>query len=1034
MKIADFSIKHPVIIGIFLVALTLFGIISSSSMKQEMFSEIAMPELVILTTYPGAGPEAVEREVSKIIEDSVSTVAGISEVESASYDSFSMVNIKFNYDQSIGEKTSDIREKINEAENELPEGIDTPQILQYSTAILPIFSFSIDSTLDQSTLDEYVENTVIPRISRISGVAEVSTQGSSGEEVSVTLRHEDLAASGLDILTVFGAIQANNSSLPAGQVRFQEQVLNVRLDGQYSSIEDIKNLVVGFKDNVFIYLSDIADVKTSRQDYELYVTQGEEQIVTVNILKQQGADTVKVIDEAKKTLALLEKESNNVVKFSVISDDSYNISLSIKSVLNSALLGAVLAVLVIFLFLHNVRSTIIISISLPCSILFSFCFMAIRGQGINLMTLAGLTVAVGMIVDNSIVVLENIYRHYVLTNDAKKAASIGTAEVGSSIIASTATTLVVFIPLLFLEGLTGMILSDIAYTIIWAIGSSAIAALVVVPFLSIFMLRPMPIKKSFLGKLGAASDKAYSKIEKKYSHLLKLSLANKKFVLFFAVFLLILSGFSAGLLGFEFLSETDMNEILITSSFPSTYNLEETKEKMQEMDVYIREIVPEVKTTTFSSGTTDNFALKKQANKGFAKVLLVPTGERERSVFDVIAILRKEIPQKFEGVDVSVTVGGFSQLLSMAVGGGGFSVELYGDNMDDLYASAVAFAKIVEQDAAVDEVTIDTNFDTQELVATIQQDVAATLGIQSQKVTTMNRILFSGAEAGMYREDGKSLPINVKSDLAKSTVTNNFFDNIYFVSETGSKIPLSVLVELNVESTVNQVIKKNKVQTITVGALLNNPDLRGLQNRILPQFEKVDLPSGIGWDVAGSAAFMADSFSQIAGLLAIAVFLVYMVMVIQFERFVQPLIVMVSIPFSFIGIVISLTLFGSTLSLISLLGVITLVGTVVNTAIVLIDYINLLRTSYGMSLEEAIISGCANRLRPILMSVLTTSMGLVPMIFAMGEGANLTAPLAQAIFGGLLSSTFVTLIFIPLLYFVLERKREEKQVAKNEAY
>ena len=1028
MKITDFSIKHPVIIGILLIALTIFGIISGSSMKQEMFAEISMPELVIITAYPGAGPDVVEREISKVIEDSISTVSGISEILSSSYNSFSMVNVKFNYGQDLGDKISDLREKITEAKTELPDDIDEPEILQYSTSILPIFTFLVDSSLDQSMFDSYVEDTVIPRISRINGVAECSIQGNSGEEVAVTIRHEDLAASGIDILTVYGAIQANNNSLPAGQVRFQEQVLNVRLDGQYTSIEDIRNLVVGYRDNVFIYLSDIADVEFARQEYDLYVTQGEEQIQTVNILKQQGADTVKVISDVKETLKILEAESNNLVSFSTITDDSYNIKLSINSMLNSAMLGAVLAILVIFLFLHNVRSTIIIGVSLPCSILFSFCFMSIKGQGINLMTLAGLTVAVGMIVDNSIVVLENIYRHYIKTNDAKKAASVGTTEVGGSIIASTATTLVVFIPLLFMEGLTGLILSDVAYTIIWAIGSSAIASLVVVPFLSVYLLKPIPLKKSFMNKFGNASDAVYGKIEKFYAKLLKKSLANKKFVLFFAVFLLILSGAAAGLLGFEFLSETDMNEIVVRTTFPATYNLEQTREEMKAIDLFIREIVPEVRTTSFTSGTPESFALMKKPNAGYAKVMLVPTVQRERDIFEIISLLRKELPVNFEGVDISVQIGGLTQLLGMAVGGSGFSVEVYGDNMQDLYESAVQIAKVIENDAAVDEVNIDTNFDTQELVATIQQDIAATMGISSQKVTNMNRILFSGLEAGMFRKDGNSYPINVKSDLAKSTVTSNFFDNINFITDTGAKVPLSVIVDTKIENTVNQVIKKDKVRTITVSAQLNNPDLRGLQSRLLPHFEQLDLPSGTAWEVGGSAAFMADSFSQIAILLAIAIFLVYMVMVIQFERFTQPLIVMASIPFCFIGVVISLTLFNTTLSLLSLLGIITLVGTVVNTAIVLIDYINLLRNSYGMNLYDAIVTGCTNRLRAILMSVLTTSMGLIPMIFSIGEGAGLTSALAQAIFGGLLSSTFVTLIFIPLLYFIAEKKNEAKRL------
>ncbi len=1026
MNSTQFSIKHPVIIIILLVALTLFGLVGTTTMNQEFFAQVSVPELIVITVYPGAGAEDVEREVSSVIEDSIASISGISDIKSASYDSFSMLNIQFNYNEDIAKKITDVRERITDAQNDLPNGTEIPQILESSSSALPIFTFSIESELDPLSLDEYIEKTLIPQLSRIEGVALNSRMGNSQQHVSVTVRHEDLATLGIDLLTVYGILQANNSSIPVGQVRFQEEILTVRMDGQYHNLDDIKNIVVSQKNNSPIHLYDIADVTYTQQRGNFYVTKADSQIQIINVLKQEGSDTIKVASDIKKELKYLEKESNNLVSFTVINDDSYNISLAINSLRNSALLGGVLAVFVIFLFLHNIRSTVIIAVSLPCSVLFAFCFMAIKGQGINLMTLSGLTVAVGMIVDNSIVVLENIYRHYVQTQDAKKAALIGTKEVSPSIIASTTTTLVVFIPLLFLDGLTGIVLADIAYTIIWAVGSSLIAALIVVPFLSAYVLRPVPLSKyAIKSVLILHLDTNYKKIEKLYTTILKKSLANRKFVVFFAILLLVISVLSAGMLGFEFLAESDMNEIQIKATFPATYNLEQTRDAMKELDLFVRSIVPEIETTAFTSGAFDIFAYLQQPNKGFARIKLLPTAQRNRSVFEIVTQLRSEIPEQFIGIDASIENGGLTQLLNVATGGGGLVIEVSGSSIQDLYHTAQEFTKVIEKDVAVDKVTIDTNFDRRELLATIQKDIANTLGIQTQSVTAINRILFSGLEAGFLRTGGNSYPIVIKSDITNAPVTESVFNNIFISNAMGSQLPLSTILEVSTKNTVNQIIKKNKVPTITIQSQLNTPDLRSIQTRILPLLEKIELSPGVSWQVGGSAAFMQDSFISLALLMCISIFLVYMVMVIQFEKFIQPLIVMVSIPFAFIGTVFSLTVFNTSLSILSMLGIITLVGTVVNTAIILIDYINLMRTDYHMDLYEAIITGCKNRLRPVLMSVLTTAIGLIPMIFAIGEGSDLSAPLARAIFGGLLSSTFVTLILVPVLYDSLEQRNSK---------
>ncbi|WP_255944932.1 efflux RND transporter permease subunit [Brucepastera parasyntrophica] len=718
------------------------------------------------------------------------------------------------------------------------------------------------------------------------------------------------------------------------------------------------------------------------------------------------------------------KDSGNAVSFTTINDDSYNVSLTINSVRDSALQGALLAILVILLFLHNFRTTLIIGISIPFSVLFSFVLMSIKGQGLNLMTLGGLTVAIGMIVDNSIVVLENIHKQYLLLGDAKKAASKGTAEVGGSIVASTTTTLVVFIPILFVRGFAGVILSDVALTIVWAIGASMIVALVVVPMLCAYLLKPDDKSRYLLQQRAADTwERGYGKVENFYRKTLNLALKNRGFVLTLTILLLGISVLSVRFLGFEFLSETDMNEINLSMDFPSTYTIEDTRNKMMEIDQFCRALIPdEIETSAFYAGVGDSFAISTKPNIGYARIRLVPNRQRKRTVFELIPLLRREIAANITDIDFSIENGGLAQLVNVATGGAGFRLEVFGSNLDDIYQSAQAIAAVMKQDPSVETVNLNINFNERELVSTLSTDYMGSLGVTAQEAAITSRVIFNGIETGIFRYNDKTYDMVLRSTLAGEEITDDILNTITLQSQTGNMISYANFSDLSLQNAVNVISKENKMKTITVTASLNNPDLRGIQNRVLPQIEKLDFPFGVNWMVAGSAASMQESFSSLFSMLLIGAFLVYMVMVIQFERFIQPLIIMASIPFAAIGIVAALMAFGSTLSIVSIMGIITLAGTVVNTAIVLIDYTNLLRSpEYNQSLEDAVVNGGVSRLKPILMSVLTTLIGLLPMAIGIGEGSEIYAPLGQAIFGDLFHQPLLHCILFPFCIIKLSQ-------------
>lgn len=1034
MRVSNFSVKHPVIITIVLIAVLFFGMISLLGMRQELFADVEMPTLLILTLYPGAGPADVEREVTSILEEEISMISGISSLESTSSDSISMISVEFLWDIDTDTKIAELREKLNSALPRLPSSISgQPEIWKMSSGSLAIFSAALESDMDKISLSDYLRERIVPRLSRIEGVGRVGFSGASSRIVDIQLRLNELAAKNVSILNVYQLLQYNNVSFPAGAVVFQGEHLNVRTQGQFSSLEEIKSMVVGYKDNTFIRLSDIAEIELKEERPTLYVNSQGKEMIVFYVQKQQGADTVKIIREIKKGLRETEQETSGAIRFSILTDTSSDIRLAIQSVRNSALMGALLAVTILFLFLHNLRTTIIIGISIPLSLLLAFITMSLKGQSINIMTLGGMTVAIGMIVDSSIVVLENTHRHFLATGDRVRSALLGASEVGGAVIASTTTSLAVFLPLLTVKGFAGIILKDVSYTIIWALSASLLVAIVVVPFLCSTLLVPETLHPSFRvrNRISHGIDKSFTWLTERYKRLLELSIKNRRFVVFLSLAILGLSVLAIDFLGFEFLAEADMNEINITLETPAGYTLERTREKMRVLEERVRELVPEIENAVFYSGQSSSFGFLKEPNTGYVNLRLIPHKKRQRTIFEIIDLLQRDLPAEIPDIDITITNGGFAQLLNLATGGAGFVIEVYGDNFDRVAEASRAVKNLMEQDPFVSKVSMNVSFNRQEIISTLSTHYMGNLGITPYEAAMTSRILFNGVEAGNFRHQGKSYPLFLNSQLAGEEITTDILNQITVQSQGGKAISFSNFSELTLVPTVNTISHINRMKSILLSGSITNSDLRGASDRLTPALDNMAFPPGVYYRVTGSAAEMMETFRSLLISMMVAVFLVYMVMVIQFERFSQPLIVMASIPFTLIGVIAGLLLFGSTLSIVSFMGIIALAGIVVNNAIVLIDYINLLRKRDSMNLLEAILEGGSSRIKPILMTTLTTVLGVIPMALGVGEGSELYAPLGQAIGGGLLTSTFITLFLVPTLYFILESKRLGKAKAEK---
>lgn len=1039
MKVSQFAVKHPVVIGMLLIVLGVFGILSVSSINVEFMGDISMPSVIVVAIYPGADAQDMEEDVTSILEDDFVTLPDFKSISSESANSVCTITITFRDGIDPYDRVTEVRDRINRLMPDLPQGLSgTPVVLVGGAEMLPVFSFSVSGGEDQGAVTNYVENTLKPRLTSIAGVSSVEVSGGSNLRVNVKLRVEDLASKEISALNVYQILGYSNVSLPAGSVVYNDENIAIRYRGELTSLEDIRQLPVGStEDGIIIRLQDVADVTFDYPEPETYVTDGKNPLILVEVKKRSDGNTMTIAKTIKDILAESEAEIGGAITYNIIGDDSRTISASMSTVIQSGIGGIVMAVLVIFLFLTDFRATLIIGLSIPLSILFTFVAMKLFGVTVNLMSLSGIVVALGMVVDGSIVMLEQVYRYYgerdsegKLRYSVSEAIFKGSGEVGASIFASTATTVVVFVPIAVLSGIVGMILRDVSLTLIMALTASYISAVILVPFLMNLFLKDTGPKNRV-----TFVHRGINWLEEKYKKMLRWSLKSWKFFVFLSCVVLLATLFILQSLGITFVPSTDNSDFYINLEYPSGFTLEKTKANTEEVVSLLYKNVPEVQTAVSFIGAVENFgSAQQQTNASYIHVVLVPVAERERDIHTIILQMQNVITSEIPGVAVEVTNGGFDKLLGYVTGGGGYGLTFVGEDIDLLYDTAVSFKNFLQQDKEVVTVKMNTSMDAQALTMDMVHEYMSSVGISSYEAGITATILFQGMNVGRFRsiEDDNRYDIYLYSDKKNSVFTPDDLTDIQVISAAGAPVSFASIGDIRKENTLSKINRQDRAKTITVSARLISEDTSGVNSRVQEWLKKNPLPTGITSKSGGVMELIEDSIPSVVMALAVAWFLVYTVMVLQFERFRQPLIVMATIPFCLIGIVIGLLIFGSSMNLVAFLGVISLGGVVVNNGIILIDYINLLREQrkdeedQESVLQEAVISGSASRIRPIFMTTLTTMLGVVPMAIAKGEGAEIYAPLGQAIAGGLLTSTLITLFVIPVLYYITERRRHMK--------
>lgn len=1017
MKVTDAAINRPMLVAVLVIVILILGGVSLVRLSIDLYPEMELPVGAVITEYAGAGPQEVERQLTEPLESALATVNNLDQLISMSSTGNSVVIVLFNWGTDMNFASLQMREKIDMVRPYLPEGAKAPVVFKMDPNQLPIMQLALSSR-DPLTLKHFVEDTIKPRLERAEGVASVWTAGEYEREIHVLVDPVRLEGYGLTLNGLTAALAGENTNVSGGTVQEGKKDWLVRVTGEFRSLDEIRRVVVGAFEGFPVHLEDVAEVVDAQKKVTQFSRLDGRAGVSIFIQKQSGSNTVKVAREVKKVLKDLEKELPEV-QFTVVMDQARFIEQSIAHVVREIFAGSVLAVLVMWIFLRNLRSTLIIATSIPISVIATFSLLYFNNMTLNLISLGGLALAVGLIVDDAIVVLENIYRHRQQGFGLVEAAKVATEEVSGAVIASTLTTMAVFLPIVFVKGLAEQLFRPMALTVSFSIFASLVVALTVVPLLAsrYLLLEDYAGKKGLLPRLYHLSEKWFNGLYSSYRRLLAWALRRRRLVLVIVAAAFVLSLAAFPLVGFEFMPAMDQGYVNITIQMPKGTALAETNKVAARVEGLAGEL-PEVESIFTGVGFTGVQGMWGSVSTDQAQVSLklVEKTRRvlsDREVAEKMRALVKDIP----GAEIRVE----AQDPSFQQQGGSAPVELRikGDDLETLTRLGEQAAEIVKGVPGTRQVTSSLQEGRPEIQVRVDRDRAAAYGLSPAEVAATVRTAIDGTVATRYRTGGEEVDIRILLAKKGEEVSVEDLKRLTISSPYGVKVPLGQVANLTPATGPHTINHLDQSRLVTVSAQIAGRPLSAVIKEVREKISSLTLPSGYSVEFGGEQEMMAETFADLALALALAVVLVYLVMMAQFESALFPFIVMFSVPVTLIGVVFSLLVTGRTFSVSAFIGAIILVGIVVKNAIVLIDYVNKLRER-GLSREEALLTAGPVRLRPILMTALTAILAMFPMTLALGEGSEGQAPLATVVVGGLAFSTLITLVLVPVVYTILD--------------
>ncbi len=1025
MILPKFSVRRPIFTTMVTLMVVIVGMVSLSRLRIDLLPNIELPTLSVRTNYEGASPEIVERLVTQILEEIIATVPGIEDISSQSSEGSSNIQVRFSWGTDIDTAALDVMSKIEDEINELPDDIVRPRVRKFDIGSYPVVILGISSDLDPVELTQLIETQIRYRFARVPGVAQVDLWGGFNREVRIALDPDRLNSLGLPLDQVIQAIRDANLDLPTGKIEEGRFEVSLRAPTQFVNLDEIRNTVIMEKDGVTVLLRQIAEVQDTYEKQNRIIRVNGERGIRVAIRKQADANTVEVAKQVLAEIAAANQAFPQIKIVPVINQGNF-IERSIANVVKSVFYGGGLAVIVLLFFLRDLRSTLVIGLAIPISVVATFNLLYFGGFTLNLMTLGGLALGVGMMVDNSIVVLENIFRRrHELGESSKEAAVQGTTEVGPAIIASTITTLVIFLPLIFVRGVAGVLFQELAYVIIFSLICSLLVALSLMPMLAAKMMkspgRDESRNPSRFKPLADWAEGLIARMNNGYGALLSQVLKHPWFTVFGAAALLACSLLLLPFIGTEFMPPSDEGEVRVSGEMEIGTRLELVNQQSRLMEKIVTDHVPEAVSSVVSIGSTGWRA--NAISRSDMNISLLPAAERQRSNTEIADDLRQRLDGKIAGMKIKTRAPQGQFLLERLLGSDeGLTVEVRGFELAKLEALASQIAVDIADVSGITDVETSSLAGIPQHELILDRDKIADLGVSVRDVTTIIETAMAGSKAGDFQALGESYRIFVQlKDPEQRSLAEIL--NLTLTTPAGDQVALHNFIRT--ESGLGPILidRKNQQRVVKVQANVTGRDFGSVAADVQARLDRIATPVGYELIVSGTFEEQQKAFRELVVSLLLALALVYMVLACQYESLRDPLVVMVSVPVAAVGVLLMLFLTKTTLNLQSYIGCIMLAGIVVNNAILLVDQASQLLAD-GMPVRDAIAEAGRRRLRPILMTTLTTILALLPLALGIGEGADAQAPLARAVIGGLSGSTLITLLLIPAVYLLLHNQKK----------
>lgn len=1015
MSLYEGAVKRPIMTSLCFVAVVIMGLFSLSKLPIDLYPDIESNTIMVMTSYPGASASDIENNVTRPLENVLNAVSDLKHITSKSSENISLITLEFEFGNDIDVKTNDVRDKLDMITT-LPDDANQPIIFKFSSDMIPVVMLSVKAKESLPALYKILDENVANPLARVKGVGTVSITGAPKREIHVYVDPVKLEAYNISVETISSIIGAENRNVPGGTFDIGTQTYSLRVEGEFKDAKQMENIVVGSYNGAVVHLSDVARVDDSVEEraQEAYTngTQG----AMIIIQKQSGANSVEISEKVMKTLPKLQKSLPSDVELGVIVDTSENIRNTITSLADTIRDAMIFVSLVVFLFLGRWRATVIVLITIPLSLVASFIYLLISDSSLNIISLSSLSIAIGMVVDDAIVVLENVTTHIERGSEPKQAAIHGTNEVAISVIASTLTLIAVFFPLTLVTGMTGVLFKELGWMVCIIMIISTACALSLTPMLCSQLLRLQRKQSKMFQTLYGPVVKALDKFDVFYAKILDWSVRHRKTIIIGCFLFFIASTQLAKFIGSEFFPTADNSRIKVTLEMPIGTRTEISRSLAKEIHDKWRVKYPELIVANFSVGqaSSDNIFASMSDNGSHIvsfNMRLCNPSERERSLAAICDSMRADLNKYPELKKFRVDLGGGSS------GMGGQSTvdfEIYGYDFNETDKAAQALKEQLLTINGCSEVRISRSDYQPEYQVDFDREKLALHGLTTAGAASYLRNRINGSTASYYREDGDEYDIKVMYDPEKRQSIEDI-ENILIYNQMGQGVRVKELGKVVERHSPPSIERKDRERINTVSAVISGSDMGTVVAEAEKLIDKMDIPSGITIDISGSYEDQQDSFRDLGTLALLIIVLVFIVMAAQFESLTYPFIIMFSIPFALSGIILGLLVTGQTLNVMSMLGGILLIGIVVKNGIVLIDYISLNRER-GMGVINSVVSGGKSRLRPVVMTTLTTILGMVPMAIGTGEGAEMWRPMGISVIGGLSISTILTLILVPVLY------------------